>query len=151
ALGLGMGPGDVSMSIGTSGVVAVVSDVPSQDPTGSISGFADASGRYLPLATTLNGAQVFDKAADLLGVSHDELSDMALSVEPGAGGSVFIPYLAGERTPNLPEARGQFLDIGADFSRETMARAMIEGLACSMAESLRKVEQQTGTRAQRVL
>ncbi|WP_443095213.1 xylulokinase [Rothia koreensis] len=151
ALGLGMGPGDVSMSIGTSGVVAVVSDVPSQDPTGSISGFADASGRYLPLATTLNGAQVFDKAAHLLGVSHEELSDMALSVEPGAGGSVFVPYLAGERTPNLPEARGQFLDIGADFSRETMARAMIEGLACSMAESLRKVEQQTGTRAQRVL
>ncbi|WP_129358877.1 MULTISPECIES: xylulokinase [Micrococcaceae] len=151
ALGLGMKPGDVSISIGTSGVVAVVSDVPSHDASGSISGFADASGRYLPLATTLNGAQVFDRAADLLGIGHEELSALALAAEPGSGGAVFVPYFAGERTPNLPEARAQFLELGSEFSRQNMARAMMEGLACSMAECLKKVQKQTGTEPQRVL
>src|SRR6185437_1208574 len=74
ALGLGAGPGDVVVSIGTSGVVTAVADAPVDDPTGTVAGFADATGRYLPLVCTLNAARVLDAVAGLLGVDHAALS-----------------------------------------------------------------------------
>ncbi|MBG7587624.1 xylulokinase [Rothia kristinae] len=151
ALGLGMVPGDVCVSLGTSAVVSVVSETPAQDGTGAVSGFADATGRYLPLATTLNGAPVLDRVARLLGTDHDGLAELALAAPSGADGAVFIPYFAGERTPDLPEARAQLLQMGAGFGRKTLARAAVEGLACSVLEALEKVLDQTGARAQRVL
>ena len=60
ALGLGAGPGDVVLSVGTSGVVSAVTETATADVDGLISGFADATGRFLPLAATLNGARVLD-------------------------------------------------------------------------------------------
>jgi xylulokinase len=129
ALGLGLQPGQTSISIGTSGVVACVSDTPTTDPTGTVAGFADATGRYLPLACTLNGARVLDAAARVLGVDHDELSTLALAAAPGAGGLVHVPYLEGERTPNLPDARGELHGMSLDnLTRENFARAAVEGL-----------------------
>ena len=79
ALGVAAGAGDVVVSIGTSGVVAAVSDVPAADSTGTVAGFADATGRFLPLVCTLNAARVLDAAARVLGVDHSELSRLALS------------------------------------------------------------------------
>ncbi len=86
ALGMGLTAGDVVVSIGTSGVVCGVTDAPARDASGLVSGFADATGRFLPLAATLNGARVLDATARLLGVGHEELSALALAAEPGAGG-----------------------------------------------------------------
>ena len=78
ALGLGAGPGDVIVSIGTSGVAAAVADNATTDGSGIVAGFADATGRFLPLVCTLNAARVLDAAARLLGVDHDQLSRLAL-------------------------------------------------------------------------
>ena len=102
ALGLAARPGDVIVSIGTSGVVSAVAATAVADPTGTVAGFADATGHHLPLVATLNAARVLDAAAALLGVDHQQLSDLALSAPSGAGGLVLVPYLEGERTPNLP-------------------------------------------------
>ena len=78
ALGLAAEPGDV--------VVSVVSDTAVSDVTGTVAGFADATGRHLPLIATLNAARVLDAAATLLGVDHERLSDLALSAPSGADG-----------------------------------------------------------------
>lgn len=137
ALGMGLTAGDVVVSIGTSGVVCGVSDVPSRDATGLVSGFADATGQYLPLACTLNGARVFDSTARLLGVEHKELSDLALAAAPGAGGLVFVPFMEGERTPNLPDATGSLHGATlTSMTRENLARAAVEGVLCSLVDAL---------------
>jgi xylulokinase len=137
ALGLGATPGDVVVSIGTSGVACAVSEVPARDATGAVAGFADATGRYLPLVATLNAARVLDAACRLLGVDHDELSRLALTAPPGAGGLVVVPYLEGERTPVKPDSTAAVhgLTLGtADPAH--LARAAVEGLLCSLADCL---------------
>ena len=91
------------VSIGTSGTAFAVADKPSADPAGLVAGFADATGRFLPLVCTLNAARVLDAVARMLGVDHDRFADLALSAPPGADGLVLVPYLEGERTPNLPD------------------------------------------------
>ncbi|MDQ2697384.1 MAG: FGGY family carbohydrate kinase, partial [Actinomycetota bacterium] len=92
ALGLGAVTGDVVVSIGTSGTVFAVTDQPTNDESGAVAGFADASGQWLPLVATLNAARVLDAIARLLGVDHDELGRIALEAEPGASGLVLQPY-----------------------------------------------------------
>lgn len=137
ALGLGAGPGDVVVSIGTSGVVTAVATVPATDATGIVAGFADATGRYLPLVCTLNAARVLDATAAMLGVDHAELSRLALAAEPGAGGLVLVPYLEGERTPNRPDATGALHGLRlATATPAHFARAAIEGLLCGLADGL---------------
>jgi xylulokinase len=137
ALGLGAVPGDVVMSVGTSGVVSAVSLTPPHDVTGAVAGFADATGRHLPLVCTLNAAQVLDATARILGVDHAEFSRLALSAPPGADGLVLVPYLEGERTPNRPDATGAL--HGMRLSNTTaahLARAAVEGLLCGLADAL---------------
>jgi xylulokinase len=134
ALGLGLEPGQTSLSLGTSGVVASVSSTPTHDPTGLVSGFADATGHFLPLACTLNASRVLDATAGLLGVDHDGLSELALAASPGAEGVVLVPYLEGERTPNLPKATGSLHHLTlASMTRANLARAAVEGLLGLMA------------------
>jgi len=137
ALGLGARPGDVVVSIGTSGTVFAVTEQPSRELTGTIAGFADASGNYLPLVATLNAARVLDSAANLLAVSLDELGTLALSAEPGCSGLVLQPFFEGERTPNRPDATATLFGMTlASTSRENLARAAIEGLLCGLADGL---------------
>ncbi len=134
ALGLGLEVGQACLSIGTSGVVSAVSDTPTADPSGLVTGFADATGRFLPLACTLNGSRVLDAVRSILGVDHAELSRLALSAEPGAAGLVLVPYLEGERTPNLPTATGSLLGLTLESTtRANLARAAVEGLLGLMA------------------
>lgn len=143
ALGLGMVRGDVAVSIGTSGVVSAVSAQPVADPTGLVAGFADATGAFLPLAVTLNGSRVLDGAARLLGVDHAGLSALALAAPPGAGGLTLVPYLEGERTPNLPQATGSLLGLTlSTMAPEHLARAAVEGLLCGLADGLDAVRAQ---------
>jgi xylulokinase len=151
ALGLSAQEGDVIVSIGTSGVVTAVSDVPSADPTGTVAGFADATGRYLPLIATLNAARVLDATARLLGVDHAALSDLALTAPAGAGGLVLVPYLEGERTPDRPRATGSLHGLTLSSADPAhVARAAVEGLLCGLADGLEALEAQ-GARPSRVL
>jgi xylulokinase len=137
ALGVGALPGDVIVSIGTSGVVSAISDVPAADPTGIVAGFADATGRYLPLVCTLNAARVLDAIATLLKVSHEELAQLALGAPAGADGLVLVPYFEGERTPNRPGASGAVHGLRLHTSTPAhLARAAVEGLLCGLADGL---------------
>ena len=137
ALGLGAEVGDVVLSIGTSGVASAVSTTPTADPTGIVAGFADATGHYLPLVCTLNAARVLDAAARMLGVDHATLSELALAAPAGAGGLVVVPYLEGERTPDLPLATGAVhgLTLG-NATPEHVARAAVEGVLCGLADGV---------------
>ncbi|MGR7027708.1 xylulokinase [Geodermatophilus sp. URMC 62] len=151
ALGINAEPGDVVLSIGTSGVVSTVSTTPSADPSGTVAGFADATGNFLPLVVTLNAARVLDATARLLGVDHEQLSRLALSAPAGAGGLVLVPYLEGERTPDRPWSTGAVhgLTLGtADPAH--LARAAVEGLLCGLADGLEAIAAQ-GNPVRRVL
>jgi xylulokinase len=136
ALGLGLGSGDVVVSLGTSGTVFGVSDVPAADPTGLVAGFADATGRYLPLVCTLNAARVLDTFRTLLGVVHAEFDALALAATPGAGGLTLLPYLDGERTPNRPKATGVLAGLHTAATRADLARAAVEGMLSAQADGL---------------
>ena len=137
ALGLGAAVGDVVISIGTSGTVFAVSATPSRDESGAVAGFADATGHYLPLVATLNAARILDSVASLLGVDHDQLGELALQAEPGAGGLVLQPYFEGERTPNLPDATASLFGMTlGSTTRPNLARAAIEGMLSALADGL---------------
>ncbi|GHJ06070.1 xylulokinase [Micromonospora humidisoli] len=137
ALGVGAGPGDVVVSIGTSGTVFAVADTPAADAGGAVAGFADATGRFLPLVCTLNAARVLDSAATLLGVDLDTLSELALSAPPGADGLVMVPYLEGERTPDRPTATGSVHGLTLRTATPAhLARAAVEGMLCALADGL---------------
>ncbi len=150
-LGLDARPGDVVVSIGTSGTVFATTDVPTADVAGTVAGFADAAGGYLPLVCTLNAARVLGSVAGVLGVDFDELGRLALAAEPGAGGVVLVPYFEGERTPNLPDATASLtgLTLG-NTTRENLARAAIEGMLCGLAAGLDAIRG-CGVRAHRIL
>jgi xylulokinase len=140
ALGTGLRPGEVAISVGTSGTVFAQSEQPVQDPTGAIAGFADATGRYLPLVCTLNATLVTEAISRLLSVDHSGLDDLALAAPSGCDGLVLVPYLVGERTPNRPHATGTLEGIRSDVSRELLARAAFEGVVCSLLDGLDALE-----------
>lgn len=151
ALGLTAAPGDFVVSLGTSGTAYTVASTPTADPSGTIAGFADATGAFLPLVATLNAARVLDAAARILRVDHARLAELALSAPPGADGLAFVPYLSGERTPNLPDATGSVLGLTLDNATPAhFARAAVEGMLCGLADAL-DVLKATGAEDERVL
>ncbi|QYF89345.1 xylulokinase [Arthrobacter sp. PAMC25284] len=151
ALGLGAGPGDVVVSVGTSGTVFAVAAELHSDTTGTVAGFADAGGAYLPIAVTLNAARVLSSIAGMLDVDFTELARLALDAEPGAGGVVLIPYFEGERTPNLPHAKASFHGLSIESTtRPNLARAAIEGMLCGLSGGLDAL-QELGYPARRLL
>jgi xylulokinase len=140
ALGLGAGPGDCIVSLGTSGVVSAVAEAAAHDAEGIVAGFADASGRQLPLVCTLNGAPVLAAVASMLGVDFTEFDRLALSARPGADGLILIPYFEGERSPNLPMAAGAMHGMTTrNLNAANVARAAVEGLLGSMAYCIEKI------------
>jgi len=141
ALALGLADGDTVLSLGTSGVVYARSMTPVHDYAGYVCNYADATGDHLPLVATLNAARNLDLGAALLGCTHAELSELALQAPPGAEGLTLLPYFQGERTPDLPHARGSLLQASmSNFTRPNFARAVIEGTLVSqvvMIDALR--------------
>ena len=136
ALGLDLRPGDVLVSIGTSGVASTVSRSPIADGTGTVTGFADASGGFLPMVTTMNAAGILDLQAKWLGVEHDHLAMLAMQSRPGAGGVTFLPYYGGERTPNRPDATGTWTGLTTRTTRADLARAAFEAMLCALADAV---------------
>lgn len=130
ALGLNLDEEQANISIGTSGVVAAVSNHPICDPRGLVTGFMDATGRWLPLAATLNASRIIDAMKEILGVDYDEFDRLALQAQPGCEGMTLLPYFEGERTPNLPDATAELTGMTlANCRPENVARAAVEGLS----------------------
>jgi len=134
ALGLGLEQGDVVVSLGTSGAVFADHPAPVKDVTGDVAGFASATGGHLPLMCTLNAARVLTAAAQMVGTDLAGLDRLALAAQPGAQGLTLLPYLDGERTPNLPEATGTLGGLTrANATPENLARAAVEGMLANLA------------------
>lgn len=150
ALGLGLRSGDVVVSLGTSGTVFAVADAPTADASALVAGFADATGRFLPLVCTLNAARVLSAIATMLGVGLAGLDELAMSVS-GADGLVLLPYLDGERTPDLPDSHGLLYGLTrANATPATLARAAVEGMLCGLADGIDALRAQ-GVPVRRVL
>ncbi|MFE7853099.1 xylulokinase [Streptomyces sp. NPDC057403] len=127
ALGLGLRPGAPVLSLGTSGTVYAVSRRRPADPTGTVAGFADAHGDWLPLACTLNCTLAVDRVAALLGLDRE-------AVEPT--GVTLLPYLDGERTPNLPGASGLLHGLRHDTTAGQLLQAAYDGAVHSLLGAL---------------
>jgi xylulokinase len=147
ALGVGLCPGDIAISLGTSGTAYTVSPTPTADRTGAVAGFADATGLFLPLVCTLNATQVTEAIGEVLGATSAELDELALSAPAGAGGVVMLPYFGGERTPNRPTATGVIAGLRPDVTRAAMARAAFEGVVFGLLDGLEALARSGVTRA----
>ncbi|WP_053851970.1 xylulokinase [Streptomyces sp. NRRL B-24085] len=128
ALGLGLRPGTPVMSLGTSGTVYAVSRHRPADPTGTVAGFADAHGDWLPLACTLNCTLAVDRVAALLNLDRE-------AVEP-VSGVTLLPYLDGERTPNLPNASGLLHGLRHDTTGGQLLQAAYDGAVQALLGAL---------------
>lgn len=146
ALGLGLRPGEVVVSIGTSGTVFCRTANAVQDPTGAIAGFADAAGGHLPLLAMLNSARVMTATAAMLNVDLATLDALALAAAKDAGGLTFLPYLDGERSPDLPNASGSLAGLTrANMTPENLARASVLGVLNSLADAIDVLRRSGGT------
>nr|WP_204920542.1 xylulokinase [Microlunatus panaciterrae] len=144
-LGLDVRTGEAVVSLGTSGTAFTLSKTQTHEPTGTVAGFADATGAFLPLVCTLNGARNLVATARVLGLSLEAMSELALTAPAGSGGLTFVPYLEGERTPPLPDARGELTGLTlANMTPANIARATIEGVLWSLAYGVQVLQQQTG-------
>jgi len=134
ALGVGAAPGELVISLGTSGTAFAVTERPTTDDDGEVEGFADATGRFLPLVCMLNCTRVVDAMAAMAGLSREIALDRAGKALPGAGGMLLMPYLAGERTPNLPQAMGSIAGLTAENATpDLIVRAALDGVAAGLA------------------
>lgn len=134
ALGLGLDDGDLVISLGTSGVAYARSSTPTRDSSGSVAGFADAAGGFLPLVCTLNATKVTDAVARWLGTDPAGLATMALVAEPT--GVALLPWFDGERTPNRPDASGMLAGLRTDTTREQLALAAHDGVLCGLLNGI---------------
>lgn len=128
ALGLGLRPGAPVLSLGTSGTVYAVSERRPVDPTGTVAGFADAHGDWLPLACTLNCTLAVDRIAALLGLDRE-------AVDPGSSVTL-LPFLDGERTPPLPHAAGLLHGLRHDTTPGQLLQAAYDGAVHSLLGAL---------------
>ncbi|MEO6848671.1 MAG: xylulokinase [Chthoniobacterales bacterium] len=141
AIGTGnVRPGIVTASLGTSGTLFAFSPVPFVDPVGEIAGFCDATDNWLPLVCTMNLTLVTEHVRHLFGWDFARLDEEIRSVPAGAGGLVFLPYLVGERTPDLPAATGTLAGLTLqNFQPAYLARAAMESVTFGLAAGLQRL------------
>jgi D-xylulose kinase len=135
AIGCGaVAEGPVVVSLGTSGTAFTYRGRPAIDPLGEVAAFCDSTGGWLPLGCTLNCTDATDWVRGLFGMEHRDVD--AVIANGHAGELTFLPYLAGERTPNRPESAGVFVGLRADHGREAIVRAVVEGVTFGVAYAL---------------
>jgi xylulokinase len=141
AIGTGnVAAGRVTASLGTSGTIYAYSEKPVVDPGGEIAGFCDSTDAWLPLVCTMNVTVATEAARKLFGWSHPQMEEAILSVPPGADGLLFLPYLQGERTPNLPSSTGVFHGLTTrTMTPAHIARATMEGVTLGLAYGLQRM------------
>lgn len=134
SLGIGAASGEIVISLGTSGTAFAVSPAATSDPTGEVAGFADATGRFLPLACMLNCTRVVDSVARMVGMERVAALDRAAELAPGANGLLLLPYFDGERTPDLPFATGSLQGLTSETADPgLLVRAALDGVAAGLA------------------
>ncbi len=147
-----IGPGPLSVVLGTSGVVLAATDRFLADPEGRVHAFCHAApNRWFVMGVMLAAAGSLAWFHDTLlpGVAYDAMLAEAESVPPGCDGLVFLPYLAGERTPHFdPQARGAFFGLTLGHDRGALTRAVLEGVAFALRDCLDTVRA-TGAVAER--
>ncbi len=138
AIGTGnVQPGVVTVSLGTSGTVYAFADKPVIDPQGEVAAFCDSTDRWLPLACTMNVTVATEQVRKMFGWSHEELEKNVDETPAGSGGLLFLPYLNGERTPNLPNASGVFHGLKTEtMTSGFLARATMEGVTLGLGYGL---------------
>jgi xylulokinase len=141
AIGTGnVSPGVISASFGTSGTIYAFASKPVVDPQGEIAAFCSSTGGWLPLLCTMNVTTVTEQVRSLFGYNHAALNDTIAAAPAGAGGLVLLPYLAGERTPNVPDGSAVLLGLNAqNFTAGHVARAAMEGVTMGMNYGLRRL------------
>ncbi len=141
AIGTGnVAPGVVTASFGTSGTIYAYAKQPVVDPRGEIAAFCSSSGGWLPLLCTMNVTTVTEQVRALFGCDRATLEAAVAAVPAGAGGLVLLPYLAGERTPNVPDGSGVLLGLNPkNFNSGHIARAAMEGATMGMNYGLRRL------------
>jgi xylulokinase len=140
AIGTGnLGGGVVTASFGTSGTLYACSESPIIDPAGEVAAFCDSTDRWLPLVCTMNVTVVTEQVRSWFGWDLAELERQVASVPAGAEGVSFLPYLNGERTPNLPKGSGVLHGLGSTSSSPAhLARAAMEGATLGLGYGLRR-------------
>lgn len=139
AIGTGnVSPGIMTASLGTSGTLYAFSPSPVVDPKGEVAAFCDSTGSWMPLACTMNVTLVTELTRALFaGWSHDHYASEAATIPAGSDGLLLLPYLAGERTPNLPRGSGVLHGITTkNFTPAHLARAAMEGVTLGLAYGL---------------
>jgi len=141
AIGTGnVAPGAVTASFGTSGTIYAFSKSPVIDPQGEIAAFCSSTGGWLPLLCTMNLTLVTEHFRRLFGLDHAALEGAVASVPAGADGLLLVPYLDGERTPNLPAGKGVFFGMTrANTTPAHQLRAALEGVTLGMNYGLRRL------------
>ncbi len=141
AIGTGnVKPGVVTASFGTSGTIYAHAAKPVVDGQGEIAAFCDSTGGWLPLLCTMNVTTVTERVRSLFGQDHAAFAAAVDSAPAGADGLVLLPYLAGERTPNVPDGTGALLGLSADtFKPAHLARAAMEGVTLGMNYGLNRL------------
>ncbi len=128
AVGLGLEPGTPVVSLGTSGTAFMTSATRVVDPSGTVAGFADATGRFLPLAATLNCTLAVDRVATWLGLDREDVAERT--------DVVVLPFFDGERTPNYPSAAGTIAGLRHTTAPNEILLAAYQGAALSLLEAL---------------
>ncbi len=132
--------GVVTASFGTSGTIYACSERPVVDPAGEIAAFCDSTNRWLPLLCTMNVTVATEMVRKDFDLDHAAFEKAAAKAPAGSDGLVLLPYLEGERTPNLPDGTGVFLGVRpATFDAPHFARATMEGVTMGMNYGLRRL------------
>lgn len=131
--------GVVTASFGTSGTLYGVSDSPAIDENGEVAAFCDSTDKWLPLVCTMNVTVVTEQARELFGLSLNDMESAVSKVNPGSGGLTFLPYLNGERTPNLPNGKGVIHGLTTDNMRpDYLIRSAMEGATMGLAYGMNR-------------
>ncbi|HSH16769.1 MAG TPA: FGGY-family carbohydrate kinase, partial [Verrucomicrobiae bacterium] len=134
--------GVITASFGTSGTIYACSETPVIDPQGEIAAFCDSTNRWLPLLCTMNVTVATEMIRNYLGWTHERFSNTVDRVPAGAGGLLLLPYLEGERTPNVPDGTGVFLGVSQkNWSADYFTRAAMEGVTLGMNYGLQRLVQ----------
>ncbi|HRJ73767.1 MAG TPA: xylulokinase [Terrimicrobiaceae bacterium] len=129
--------GSVTASLGTSGTLFGFSSTPVIDTQGEVAAFCDSTGNWLPLVCTMNVTLVTEHIRTMFGWDYAELERQILHTAPGADGLLLLPYLTGERTPDLPKGTGVFHGITLqNFTPAHMARSAMEGVTLGLGYGL---------------
>ena len=143
-------PGIITASFGTSGTIYACADKPVVDPAGEIAAFCDSTNRWLPLLCTMNVTVATEMMRNDFGYTHEQFAAKAATVPPGANGLLLLPYLEGERTPNIPDGTGTMIGINTKtFRAGHYCRAAMEGVTLGMNYGLRRLAE-LGVKAKQI-